>query len=137
MRKLFLLLIAASICELGVAGEPKKKTRASSPAYTDFSTCDKPAWPANALRDEREGTTTLRFLVGPDGKIENAKIGVSSGSNDLDKAALEALGKCQFIPEIANGRPTKAWLDVQYVWTLKSEDEFSGQSSTAAATGSK
>jgi len=88
-------------------------------AVADFSTCAKPEWPKSSLRNEETGTVTLSFLIGTDGHVADSKVIKSSGFRDLDKAALNGIGKCRFKPGLTDGKPTEAWMQMQYVWTLE------------------
>ncbi|MFC5509638.1 energy transducer TonB [Massilia jejuensis] len=88
-------------------------------AVADFSTCAKPEYPKASARNEEEGTTTISFLIGVDGRMVDSKITKSSGSRDLDRAAQSAIGKCRFKPAMVNGQPEQAWVPVQYVWSLE------------------
>ncbi|QNA90131.1 energy transducer TonB [Massilia sp. Dwa41.01b] len=90
-----------------------------TPAVADFSTCAKPEYPKASARNEEEGTTTISFLIGVDGRMVDSKITKSSGSRDLDRAAQQAIGKCRFKPAMVNGQPEQAWVPVQYVWSLE------------------
>ena len=85
----------------------------------DFSTCAKPEWPKSSLRNEETGTVTLSFLIGVDGRVADSKIVKSSGFRDLDKAAVNGIGKCKFKPTMVDGKPEQAWMSMQYVWTLE------------------
>lgn len=87
-------------------------------AVADFSSCAKPEYPKSSQRNEEEGTTTISFLIGVDGRMIDSKIQKSSGSRDLDRAAQAAIGKCRFKPAMNNGQPEQAWVPVQYVWSL-------------------
>ena len=87
-------------------------------AVADFSSCAKPEYPKSSQRNEEEGTTTISFLIGVDGRMVDSKIQKSSGSRDLDRAAQSAIGKCRFKPAMVNGQPEQAWVPVQYVWSL-------------------
>ncbi len=87
-------------------------------AVADFSTCAKPEYPKSSQRNEEEGTTTISFLIGVDGRMIDSKIQKSSGSRDLDRAAQAAIGKCRFKPAMNNGQPEQAWVSVEYVWSL-------------------
>lgn len=89
------------------------------PAVVDFGTCDKPEYPRNSLRNEEEGTVTLQFLIGTDGRVMDSKVEKTSGFKDLDRAAQRALGQCRFKPGMANGQPQQSWTRVQYVWKLE------------------
>ena len=99
------------------APAPAGPTRTA--AVADFSSCAKPEYPKASQRNEEEGTTTISFLIGVDGRMIDSKIQKSSGSRDLDRAAQAAIGKCRFKPAMNNGQPEQAWVPVQYVWSLE------------------
>lgn len=88
-------------------------------AVADFNTCAKPEWPKASLRNEETGTVTLQFLIAEDGRVADSKILKSSGFRDLDKAAVTGISKCRFKPGTTDGKPEKAWMQMQYVWTLE------------------
>lgn len=46
-------------------------------------------YPSRALREEREGTTTIAWDVDAEGKIVNCRVTASSGSPDLDEASCK------------------------------------------------
>ena len=81
--------------------------------------CKKPEYPAASIRYEEQGTVTLSFLIGIDGKVVDKKIIKSSGFVALDTAALNAIAKCSFRPATADGKPEQSWQPVQYVWSLR------------------
>lgn len=85
----------------------------------DLRSCAKPVYPAAAVKDKREGSVTLAFLVGADGKLVDAKVEHSSGHRDLDMATQAALTKCKFEAASEDGKPVQAWTHVKYDWTLK------------------
>lgn len=84
----------------------------------DFGTCDKPEYPASALRNQEEGVSRLAFLIDVDGSIAQARVQSTSGHRVLDIAALRALSLCRFKPGSANGQPYKTWASVDYAWKL-------------------
>lgn len=88
-------------------------------AVADFNTCAKPEWPKASLRNEETGTVTLQFLIAEDGRVADSKILKSSGFRDLDRAAMTGISKCRFKPGTTDGKPEKAWMQMQYVWTLE------------------
>jgi protein TonB len=90
-----------------------------SAVLADANGCAKPNYPANAARNGETGTVTLALLVGADGRVSNAKIRKSSGSRDLDRAAVTALSMCQFKPAMNNGVPEAGWGQIAYVWSLE------------------
>lgn len=81
--------------------------------------CATPAYPSRAARMGDEGTVRLALLVGADGRVQNARVASSSGSRELDRAALNALSMCRFQPAIENGQPQAGWAQVEYVWRLE------------------
>lgn len=84
----------------------------------DASGCAKPDYPARAARNGESGTVTLALLVGTDGKVAGSRVQKSSGSHDLDKAAVSALSMCTFKPATNGGVAEQAWAQIAYVWTL-------------------
>jgi protein TonB len=81
--------------------------------------CAKPDYPSASRRMEEEGTVTLKFLIGADGKVLQADIEKSSGFTRLDEAARNALSKCQFRPGTVDGKPEQSWSTIQYKWRLE------------------
>jgi len=62
--------------------QPKQPTPKGNPA--NWATTND--YPTRALREEREGTTSFRVSVGPDGRVTGCSVTSSSGSPDLDDA---------------------------------------------------
>jgi protein TonB len=81
--------------------------------------CTKPDYPSASRRLEEEGTVTLKFLIGTDGKVLQADIEKSSGFTRLDEAARNALSKCQFRPGTVDGKPEQSWANIKYTWRLE------------------
>ena len=90
-----------------------------SAVLADASGCVKPEYPLNAARNGDTGTVTLALLVGTDGRVTGSRVQKSSGSRDLDRAAVNALSQCQFKPAMNNGVPEAGWAQIAYVWTLE------------------
>ncbi|SHH69843.1 energy transducer TonB [Massilia sp. CF038] len=90
-----------------------------SAALANASDCAKPDYPASAARNGETGTVKMALLIGPDGRVSDSKIQHSSGSRELDRAAVAALRLCKFKPAMANGAPQSAWGQIAYVWTLE------------------
>lgn len=81
------------------------------------ASCPKPEWPRDALRYELDGTTTLRYAVGEDGRATSAVVEKSSGWMALDVAALNNLAGCVFKAPTPEG----VTMPTQYVWRLDEE----------------
>ena len=71
----------------------------------------KPKYPSAlaAAKDKPQGTTMLRVFVNKTGALDSTKVTKSSGSADLDKAAVTFAQKSfKFSPYIVKGQPV-AW----------------------------
>jgi D-alanyl-D-alanine endopeptidase (penicillin-binding protein 7) len=117
------VLAMATACIAGCAGtaptsQAPGKDAVSSPAVAQFGSCAKPVYPAESYARRAEGTVTLRFLIDTDGSVADALVAKSSGDRALDEAARVAIAKCHFKPAMADGKPTRAWAPIQYVWKL-------------------
>ncbi|MFJ1467607.1 energy transducer TonB [Massilia orientalis] len=86
--------------------------------FADANGCALPDYPAAAARRGDTGTTTLALLVGADGRVSSSRIEQSSGSRDLDRAAINALTQCTFKPATNNGVAQAGWAKLAFVWKL-------------------
>jgi D-alanyl-D-alanine endopeptidase (penicillin-binding protein 7) len=111
----------AAACIAGCAQTPisEKASERIIPAVVQFSSCAKPHYPAQALRDENTGSVLLGFLVNKQGRVDDSRVNRSSGFASLDETARLAIARCQFQPATQGGNPVTAWMQMQYVWTLK------------------
>ena len=83
------------------------------------ASCAKPDYPSASRRLEEEGTVSLKFLIGVDGRVLQAEIEKTSGFPRLDEAARNALSKCQFRPGTIDGKPEQSWASIRYTWRLE------------------
>ena len=90
-----------------------------SAVLADANGCAKPDYPVNAARNGDTGTVTLALMVGADGRVQGSRVQKSSGSRELDRAAVNALSLCQFKPAMNNGSAEAGWAQIAYVWTLE------------------
>lgn len=93
-------------------------TPPESRPLVNFASCSKPVYPAEALANKVQGTSTLQFLINPEGAVVESRVQKSSGDRSLDEAARVAIAKCTFKPAVVGGKPQQAWVPVQYVWTI-------------------
>lgn len=77
-------------------------------------------YPSRALQQEREGTTTFRILVGTSGRPINCETIITSGHDDLDKAAcVNAIRRARFVPGTdENGQPVEKSFDGSTRWQI-------------------
>lgn len=93
---------------------------AKTPAFISIKECGKPDYPKNAARNEEEGTVEIKFLIDGEGKVKNSEITRSSGSRELDKAAVAHLTSCnKFRAGTENGKAVESSTTVAYQWKLE------------------
>ena len=85
----------------------------------DPKSCEPPSYPRESLSKGEQGTTTLRILVGVDGKAIDSEIETSSKSRKLDSAAQRALMECSYKPQPADAKPQQQWVQTQFIWKLQ------------------
>ena len=71
-----------------------------------------PTYPARALRRGERGVVRVRADIGPDGVPTSVSVAGSSGSRQLDRAAVNAVLRWRFEPATANGQPTVGTVEV-------------------------
>jgi len=116
LPSIVLCLAMAAFTQPAFAQAASDAPRQVRPTF-DPTSCSRPAYPEADAREKHAGITTMQFLIGPDGKVMDAKLQRSSGFRSLDRAALAALSKRSFAPATLDGKPTTAWAMVEYVWT--------------------
>ena len=95
--------------------------------------CPAPQWPKEALRYEIEGTTTVEYLAGKDGRVRDASVLKGSGWPLLDAASLRHVRQCTLPPDPERD-DTKAQF-MQEVWTLQGEPRIQPQLVPGSCTG--
>lgn len=106
--------LVASLCALAGAGA----MAADGKWVQDAKSCAAPEYPRDSLSKGEQGTTSLRILVGVDGKAIDSEIENSSHSRKLDSAAQRALMECSFKPQPADAKPAQQWVKTEFVWKL-------------------
>ena len=112
-------LAALSVTAFAHAAPAAATKAPDTSAVADFTSCKRPDYPAESIKQQHTGTVTLGFLVAKNGGVKESKVTRSSGHALLDDAAQSALVKCKFKPATTKGKPVEAWTAVQYVWTLE------------------
>lgn len=111
--------LAAACLSVYATAAPDAAKPEKTHAVVNFKSCAKPHYPAESLKNGNQGTVTLSFLVGVDGKAKESAIATSSGFPPLDEEARSAIAKCSFKPATVAGQPVEDWMKMKYVWTLK------------------
>ena len=77
-------------------------------------------YPSRALQQEREGTTSFRVTVGPDGRVQSCTVTASSGHADLDDATCKNIQRrARFDPALdSNGQPTSGSWSSRVRWQI-------------------
>jgi protein TonB len=78
-----------------------------------------PRYPTAARASGLEGVVVLNVLVRPDGRVDEARVAVSSGARILDDAALAAVRTWLFAPATRDGRPVESVVEVPLKFALR------------------
>ena len=81
-----------------------------------------PQYPESSRAANREGTTSVEFIIGVDGTVTSAWVEVSSGDSALDDAAVNAVYGWQVVPAKQNGIAVESRSRVPINFHLKSSD---------------
>jgi TonB family protein len=110
-------MLVAALAGPHAASAAAQSTPAPAPVRTS---CAGPEYPREARRYELEGITTLRFRIGPDGRVRDAAVAKSSGWALLDDASIRTLQACTF-PANPDARSQGEFHPVKYVWSLEGD----------------
>ena len=104
-------------CQRNDAGED---AAATVPAPTEVMAVSTPppAYPAEVACTGGEGTSVLRVVIGPAGRVTQADVVTSSGFPALDQAAAEAVEGWQFRAATQAGKPVPSTIQVPVTFRL-------------------
>ena len=71
-----------------------------------------PKYPKKALRMRQEGVVLLHVLISESGERQKIKLHKPSQYSLLNKAAIKAVKKWTFDPNIINGRAIQSWVEI-------------------------
>lgn len=99
---------------------PRVQPKAASPKGNPGNWATTNDYPTRALREEREGTTSFRVSVGPDGRVTGCTVTSSSGSPDLDDATCSNVTRrARFNPATdGEGNPTTGSYSSRVRWVI-------------------
>jgi TonB family protein len=131
-----LVLAAALLCPVSVLGQTEipstqpPPATSPPPAKAGFGrphTC-RSYYPATALLNGESGTTTLKFVIGTDGKVSDIQLSQSSGFDDLDQAAIACARTWRYKPAMQNVAPVAvSWASkIVWVWDLDCRAFYGG-----------
>lgn len=86
-------------------------------AILNLDSC-RPVYPRESMRRGEQGVVKMQFTIGVTSHLVGSSVVKSSGSRDLDRAALEALIHCRFRSAYRNGLPVQSSFTMEYRWML-------------------
>lgn len=99
--------------------EPREVSGAQATApMATYDALQPPRYPIAAVNERRAGTVMLRVLVGSDGLPEQVELEASSGSPDLDEAAIAAAREWNFDPAHDGDKAIPSWVLVPVNFSL-------------------
>jgi TonB family protein len=75
-------------------------------------------FPKGAVQRKEHGDSWVHVDVSDSGQVLNVKIAESSGSSELDNAALDAIRVARFSPAFSDHKPVNSSADVVVSWVL-------------------
>jgi periplasmic protein TonB len=78
----------------------------------------KPRYPDSARRRGIEGTVIVKAYVTEQGRVEQVQVEQSAGHADLDRAAVEAVGRWRFEPARRGRLPVAMWVSIPVKFIL-------------------
>lgn len=79
--------------------------------------CALPAYPDEVIAGDRPLKVRVDMTVGADGRVKRAVIGQPSGFADYERALLDAVQQCTYIPALREGKPIEVSVSRQIVRT--------------------
>jgi TonB family protein len=76
-------------------------------------------YPVNAIKASQRGTTVLRTIIDTRGVPAETSVVSSSGSHQLDAAAVECFGKKRFRPALRDRKPVRYQMEQRTNWDLR------------------
>jgi len=80
-------------------------------------------YPADARDRHEQGVTALAFNILTDGTVDAIKVIASSGSQDLDDAAVKCVSEWHYRPAVKNGQLVEAPWNAKINWRLPKQEQ--------------
>jgi len=78
-----------------------------------------PEYPPSARRLGIQGSLIMEVLIDIDGRVKDSKLVQTSGSEQLDAAALKGVKEnYRFVPGTVDGKPQPMWFTFRFTWKL-------------------
>ncbi len=101
------------------ATETVRAPVASAPRYdANYLKNPKPVYPPLSQRQNEQGTVKLRVLVEATGLPSKVEVERSSGFERLDKSAVAAVTRWEFVPAKLGSQAVSGWVSVPIVFSL-------------------
>ena len=78
-----------------------------------------PAYPSSVLEKGLQGTVLLAVYIGLNGLPEKIESKISSGINELDRAATDAVSQWRFSPAAQGSQAMASWYEVPVRFTIQ------------------
>ena len=100
---------------------PKVVTKAQSASGNLQGLFSSDDYPPDAVRNEDQGTVTVRLSISPQGRVTGCTVTGSSGSRSLDNATCRILrSRARFTPaKMSDGTPTNDTYTQRITWRLE------------------
>jgi TonB family protein len=80
--------------------------------------CPPVPYPESSLKNGDSGRGLINVEISSNAQVVGSQITTSSGSPELDAAAIAVMRKCEFTPSFDHGRRVADALTVEFVWSL-------------------
>jgi protein TonB len=98
---------------------PSAPPKSAAPRGNPASWATTDDYPARALRNEEQGSTSVRLSIGTDGRVTGCQVTGSSGSSELDDTTCRLLTRRgRFTPAEQNGAPVAGTWTTSIRWQI-------------------
>ncbi len=97
---------------------PSSDSFSGAHADARYGDANRVRYPPTAVRKREQGEVQLRVLIGRNGTPLKVELARSSGSRELDRAALKAVLAWRFVAAEHNGTSVEAWVIVPINFNL-------------------